>query len=69
MSYLFACNTDIHVHCSTLTSIPIGGQLLSANNGAYWGLIVFAGVSYIGALSCYTTSRIVAVGWNPKTFF
>ncbi|CAD6576190.1 MAG: hypothetical protein ASARMPRED_007646 [Alectoria sarmentosa] len=57
------------VSFGTLTSIPIGGQLLSTNDGAYWGLIVFAGVSYVGALSCYTTSRVVAVGWNPKTFF
>lgn len=55
--------------CSTLTSIPIGGQLLNATGGDYWGLIAFAGISYVGALACYVASRVVSVGWNPKTFF
>lgn len=64
-----SCTQHLHVPCSTLTSIPIGGQLLSTDDGSYQGLIVFAGVSYVGALSCYIASRVIAVGWNPKTFF
>lgn len=55
--------------CSTLSSLPIGGQLLTAAGGAYWGLIVFTGMSYIVALIFYTASRVTTVGWKPKTFF
>lgn len=53
----------------TLTSVPIGGQLLSTSSGSYMGLIIFAGVSYAGAFCCYTFSRGFAVGWNPRTVF
>lgn len=52
----------------TLTSIPIGGQILEIAGG-YWGIITFAGLSYAAALICYIISRVLAVGWNPKTFF
>lgn len=52
----------------TLTSVPIGGQILEIG-GDYWAVITFAGVSYIAALVCYIITRVLAVGWNPKTFF
>ena len=53
----------------TLTSVPIAGQLVSAAGGAYWGLIVFAGVSYVAALCCYIASRVLSAGWNLMTKF
>ena len=53
----------------TLASIPIGGALLSATDGDYWGLIVFAGVSYAAAWVCYATARVLAVGWSLKAKF
>ena len=53
----------------TLTSIPIGGQILEGTGGEYWGAIVFAGVAYGVAFMCYVTTRVLAIGWNPIKFF
>ncbi|SPQ24636.1 00004d59-7eb0-44a9-884c-f07a5290b2b2 [Thermothielavioides terrestris] len=55
----------------TLSSVPIGGALLDSKTGesGWTGLIVFAGVSYSAALVCYTTARVLAVGWSPRTIF
>lgn len=55
----------------TLSSVPIGGALLDSGSGEHgWrSLIIFAGVAYFLALVCYTTTRVVAVGWNPRTKF
>ncbi|KAB8336703.1 hypothetical protein FH972_021013 [Carpinus fangiana] len=51
----------------TSFGIPIAGQILIANNGEYWGLIAFAGLSYVAAMLLYTASRIVAVDTTPST--
>jgi hypothetical protein len=52
----------------TLSSVPIGGAIVELENG-WQSLIIFAGVSYTVALACYTTARVLAVGWNPRTIF
>ncbi|KAK3376586.1 major facilitator superfamily domain-containing protein [Lasiosphaeria ovina] len=55
----------------TLSSVPIGGALLevgSAETG-WRALIIFSGIAYGIALACYTTARVVAVGWDPCTVF
>lgn len=54
----------------TLSSVPIGGALLDIESGNGWtAVICFSGVSYSVALVCYTTARVLAVGWNPRTIF
>jgi Na+/melibiose symporter-like transporter len=53
----------------TLTSLPIGGSILATCNGEYWGLIVFAGLSYIAAMICLIIARVQAAGWGFFTVF
>ncbi|KAK0666723.1 major facilitator superfamily domain-containing protein [Cercophora samala] len=49
----------------TLSSVPIGGALLS---GSGWtAVILFSSISYAVALAFYTATRVLAVGWNPLT--
>ncbi|KAK0725173.1 putative diphthamide synthesis protein-domain-containing protein [Lasiosphaeris hirsuta] len=46
----------------TLSSVPIGGALLGVGTGetGWMAVILFAGVSYAIALTCYTTARVLA---------
>lgn len=55
----------------TLTSVPIGGALLnmSGRESGWAAMIVFSGTSYVLALACYVTSRVLAVGWRWNTVF
>jgi len=55
----------------TLSSVPIGGALLDAGDGetGWMAVILFSGMSYVGALVCYTVARVLAVGWNPRIIF
>ncbi|KAK4153976.1 major facilitator superfamily domain-containing protein [Chaetomidium leptoderma] len=55
----------------TLSSLPIGGVILDSgpSEEAWRNAIIFAGVSYIVALGCYTTARVLAVGWSPRVIF
>lgn len=55
----------------TLTSVPIGGALLRNGEGStdWLGLILFSGFSYAVALACYTSARVLAVGWHPMAKF
>lgn len=50
--------------CSTLTGIPIAGEILSRCNGEYWGLIVFTTCCYAVGLACVTAVKIIHVGWR-----
>ncbi|KAI4263074.1 MAG: hypothetical protein L6R42_001768 [Xanthoria sp. 1 TBL-2021] len=54
--------TIVSIGC--LTGIPIAGEILARNEGDYWGLIVFTGLSYAAGLICFTTARILKVGWK-----
>lgn len=51
-----------------LTSIPIAGNILTATPGSgrerYWGLILFAGLSYIAAFSCFFWVRVRVKGFD-----
>ncbi|KAF7344760.1 MFS general substrate transporter [Mycena venus] len=53
-----------------LTGIPIAGSLLAATGEpeggrkSYWGLILFAGLSYVGAIACFLWVRVYVKGWN-----
>ena len=55
----------------TLSSVPIGGAILDSGSSedAWRNLVIFAGVAYFIALGCYTTSRVLAVGWSPRKIF
>ncbi|KAH9866328.1 hypothetical protein J1614_008895 [Plenodomus biglobosus] len=53
---------------AALIGIPIAGAILQANGGAYTGLIIFAGASYLAAFAAFVTTRIVAGGWNYSIF-
>ncbi|KAH6676692.1 major facilitator superfamily domain-containing protein [Halenospora varia] len=53
----------------TLTGLPIAGQILTAMDGDYTGLIIFAGISYIAALACLIAARVLAVGWKIRTIY
>jgi MFS family permease len=57
------------VAISTLTGLPIAGQILAAAGGQYWGLITFAGLSYVAAMGCLITARVLKVGWKIGVVF
>lgn len=52
-----------------LTGVPIGGQIISACGGAYWGLVTFAGCVYAAALVCFVVARGLGGGWRLKKVF
>ncbi|KAI0006526.1 major facilitator superfamily domain-containing protein [Xylariaceae sp. FL0662B] len=53
----------------TLTSVPIGGALLGIGDNGWLGLMLFSGLSYVVALGCYISVRILAVGMRIKAVF
>jgi hypothetical protein len=53
----------------TLTGLPIAGQILTASGGEYWGLIVFAGLSYVAAAGCLIAARVLRVGWKINVMY
>jgi hypothetical protein len=53
----------------TLTALPIAGQVLIATEYNYWGVIVFAGISYTAAGLCLIAARVLAVGWKITTVY
>ena len=54
---------------SCLTGIPIAGQILTACNGSYWGLILFTGMCYAGGLLCFAAARVMKVGWRVRAVY
>jgi MFS family permease len=56
----------------TLTSVPIGGALLSVGSSreqSWMALIGFAGLSYFVATSCFLGARVTAVSWRVNKVF
>ncbi|KAL3292542.1 MFS monocarboxylate transporter [Colletotrichum asianum] len=41
------------VSLGALTGVPIAGAILERSHGSYFGLIVFAGVSYVAGTACF----------------
>ncbi|CRG82840.1 Riboflavin transporter MCH5 [Talaromyces islandicus] len=64
--YYASCYTVVAF--GVLASIPIAGSLLDAVEATgrekYWGVAVFAGLSYVGALLCFVWVRVRVKGWN-----
>ncbi|KAJ4360679.1 uncharacterized protein N0V89_001246 [Didymosphaeria variabile] len=54
---------------AVLVSIPIAGAIVNASGGAFTGLIVFAGASYMAAFLAFLLTRIVAAGWSWRIQF
>lgn len=52
-----------------LTGIPIGGALLDAAGGEYWGVIAFGGATYMASLLCFVAVRVSDSGWNLRKKF
>ncbi|KAM0333576.1 hypothetical protein ACHAQA_002241 [Verticillium albo-atrum] len=52
-----------------LIGIPIGGEIVTATNGAYWGLIVFTGAIYVVSLVALWAAKVVCVGWRVLAVF
>ncbi|KXJ94168.1 major facilitator superfamily domain-containing protein [Microdochium bolleyi] len=52
-----------------LIGIPIGGSIVAASGGEYWGVILTTGLSQAVALVCCYCAKGLKVGWNPLTKF
>lgn len=65
--YYATCYTVVSIAC--LVGVPIGGNILTSNGGDYWGVIVFTGLVYLGALISLYLAKVCKVGWKPWTIF
>ena len=65
----FYSTTYSIVSLGTLTGTPIAGAIISANSGNFWGIGIFTGINYCLALACFSTVRVMTVGWKIKTFY
>ncbi|KAI9817177.1 MAG: hypothetical protein M1827_001289 [Pycnora praestabilis] len=65
--YYATCYTLVSF--STLTGIPIAGQILSVNRGSYWGLIIFTGMCYAGGLIAFVMARVLKSGWKLTAIY
>lgn len=57
------------VSFATLIGLPIGGALVAATGGRYWGLAIFTGLAYAGSAMCMGTVRVIKVGRRTKGIF
>lgn len=65
--YYATCNTIVSF--GLLLGIPIAGAIIKSNGGAYWGLIVFVGMCYVGGMVPFAAARIMAVGPKLNVIF
>ncbi len=65
--YYATCYTVVSL--ATLVGIPIAGNILAANDGEYWGLILFTGVIYAGSLAALFAAKVSSVGWHVFAVF
>lgn len=73
------CNTEDYgkrygtcyfiVSFGVLTGLPIAGELIKTQNGAYTGLIGFSGATYLCGAIFYLVARIVGGGWSVKKIY
>lgn len=67
--YYASCFTIVSF--GVLASIPIAGSILDAveltGKEKYWGVALFAGLSYVGAFLSFLLVRIKLKGWNWRT--
>ncbi|KAJ0161567.1 Riboflavin transporter MCH5 [Colletotrichum tanaceti] len=60
--YYSTTYTVVSIAC--LIGIPIGGEIVTATGGRYWGLIVFTGLVYMLALVAMMTAKVVCARKN-----
>ncbi|RDW63513.1 hypothetical protein BP6252_11058 [Coleophoma cylindrospora] len=65
--YYATCNTIVSI--GLLLGIPIAGDIIKSDAGAYWGLIIFGGMCYVGGVILLTSARIMAVGQKLNVIF
>ncbi|KAM0812950.1 putative Major facilitator superfamily (MFS) profile domain-containing protein [Seiridium cardinale] len=65
--YYATCYTIVSFAC--LIGIPIGGSIVTACGGEYWGLIIFTGLTEVLSLVSFQIAKGVSVGWNPWKMF
>ncbi|KAH7358492.1 riboflavin transporter MCH5 [Plectosphaerella cucumerina] len=65
----YYATTYTMVSFACLIGIPIGGEVLSANGGDYWGLIIMTGVVYVGSAVALWGAKVVCVGWKLLAIF
>lgn len=65
--YYATCYTIVAF--GSLTGIPIAGQLVTACNGEYWGLIVFTACSYAASTVTLGAARVAGGGWTWKKIY
>jgi MFS family permease len=63
--YHSTCYAIVSIGC--LTGIPIAGEILKANGGEYWGLILFTGMCYVGGSVGFIIVRVMEVGWDIRS--
>jgi len=49
--------------------VPIAGAIISACGGEYWGVAIFTGVCYVGALISFAAVRVMKVGWKLNALY
>ncbi|KAL3491011.1 MFS monocarboxylate transporter [Aspergillus germanicus] len=52
------------VSISTLTGVPIAGEILARCGGEYWGLILFTICCYAVGLACAVAAKVLQCGWR-----
>ncbi|KAL1304531.1 hypothetical protein AAFC00_003513 [Neodothiora populina] len=60
--YYATCYTLVSF--GTLTGLPIGGAVLAACDGSYWGLVLFTGLCYLISFFAFSIVRLSKVGWK-----
>ena len=60
--YYATCYTIVAFGC--LTGVPIAGEIVQRCGGKYWGLVLFTGACYVGALAAFGVARGFAGGWR-----
>ncbi|KIW69835.1 hypothetical protein PV04_02159 [Phialophora macrospora] len=65
--YYATCYTLVSF--GSMTGIPIAGQLVTACNGEYWGLIVFTSCSYAASCILLSAARIAGAGWKLRVVY
>lgn len=65
--YYATCYTIVSF--GTLTGTPIGGAIISATGGAYWGIAIWTGLCYMVSVTCFLIVRVKKVGWKVNAFY
>ncbi|KAJ8071097.1 hypothetical protein OCU04_001440 [Sclerotinia nivalis] len=65
--YYATCYSVVSIGC--LTGVPIGGALIQACNGSYWGLILFTGLCYGASAVAMFCARGIGGGWKWNVIF